>query len=217
MTDPFSEISKSLDHIKEEMEYLKQNQVLIGFFGEDGSGKDDSQIITIVRANEYGTHIVPHNGSGRLWIPSRNAIKKYGKTVKPKDVPGLFKSPTGNSAGINEGGKYVLYFYLLKQVTIPARPFIRKAFLDNRDKYRKLVKAGIDKIVYEDGTGKQLLSQLGSVGVSDIRQSMRRWTKPGNAPLTIDNKMGQDNPLVDTGQLIKHATYKIMPIGGVET
>lgn len=214
MTDPFQEISKNLDHIKKEMEYLEHNQVLIGFFSKDDSGKDDSEIITIVRANEYGAHIKPKNGQ-YLWVPSKYAIKDYGKDVKPTDVKGLFVNPSKKSAGINQGGKYVLYFYLLKQVTIPARPFIRKAFLENIKKYQRYIKVGIDEIVYQNGTGRRLLTKLGMLGVSDVRDSMRRFTKPGNAPLTIDNKKGQNNPLVDTGQLIKHVTYRIMPIGGV--
>ena len=76
--------------------------------------------------------------------------------------------------------------------------------------------AGIDKICYENGTGKELLTTLGKLGVSDIREEMKRWYKPGNAPLTIDNKKGVNNPLVDTGSLIKHVTWKILPIGEIK-
>ena len=101
---------------------------------------------------------------------------------------------------------------MLDHVRIPARPFLRKAFYDNQRKYRRLVKAGIDEIVYDDKTGHDLLVKLGKTGVSDVRESIRRWTKPGNAPLTIDNKRGTNNPLVDTGSLIKHVTYKIVRV-----
>ena len=37
---------------------------------------------------------------------------------------------------------------------------------------------------------------------------------PPNAPLTIDNKRGANNPLVDTGQLQKRITWKILPMTG---
>lgn len=204
------EVNKNLEHIKQEMDYLNHHQVAIGFFGESGS-----QILTVVRANEYGAHIVPKNGQ-YLWIPSKYAIKDYGENVKPKDVDGLFVNPSKKSAGINKAGKYIVYFYLLKHVTIPARPFIRKAFLDNAKKYQRYIKVGIDEIVYQNGTGRQLLSKLGRLGVSDVRNSIRRFTKPGNAPLTIDNKKGQNNPLVDTGKLSQHVTWKILPMGGIE-
>ena len=101
---------------------------------------------------------------------------------------------------------------MLDHVRIPARPFLRKAFYDNQRKYRRLVKVGIDEIVYDDKTGHDLLVKLGKAGVSDVRESIRRWTKPGNAPLTIDNKRGQNNPLVDTGKLSQAVTYKIVRV-----
>jgi hypothetical protein len=202
--------------ITKELKYLKTHEVQIGFFGDR-----DGQLLTIVRANEYGAKIVPHNKSGKLWIPSREAIRKYGKSVKPSDVKDLFvagskkvngKKVLGKSAGITENGKYVVLFYLLDHVRIPARPFLRKAFYDNQRKYRRLVKVGIDEIVYDGKTGHDLLVKLGKTGVSDVRESIVRWTKPGNAPLTIDNKRGTNNPLVDTGSLIKHVTYKIVRV-----
>lgn len=202
--------------ITKELKYLKTHEVQIGFFGDR-----DGQLLTIVRANEYGAKIVPHNKSGKLWIPSREAIKRYGKSVKPSDVKDLFvagskkvdgKKVLGKSAGITENGKYVVLFYLLDHVRIPARPFLRKAFYDNQHKYRRLVKVGIDEIVYDDKTGHDLLVKLGKAGVSDVRDSIRRWTKPGNAPLTIDNKRGQNNPLVDTGKLSQAVTYKIVRV-----
>lgn len=202
--------------ITKELKYLKTHEVQIGFFGDR-----DGQLLTIVRANEYGTDIVPHNKSGKLWIPSREAIRKYGKSVKPSDVKDLFvagskkvdgKKVLGKSAGITENGKYVVLFYLLDHVRIPARPFLRKAFYDNQRKYRRLVKVGIDEIIYDDKKGHDLLVKLGKTGVSDVRESIKRWTKPGNAPLTIDNKRGQNNPLVDTGRLIKSVTYKIVRV-----
>lgn len=202
--------------ITKELKYLKTHEVQIGFWGDR-----DGHLLTIVRANEYGAKIVPHNKSGKLWIPSREAIRKYGKSVKPSDVKDLFvagskkvngKKVLGKSAGITENGKYVVLFYLLDHVRIPARPFLRKAFYDNQRKYRRLVKVGIDEIIYDDKTGHDLLVKLGKTGVSDVRESIVRWTKPSNAPLTIDNKRGQNNPLVDTGRLIKSVTYKIVRV-----
>lgn len=210
MADVFSETTDALEHIEREMKYLNEYQTAIGFFGDE-----KSQLLEIVRANEYGTTIVPKKGK-YLWAPSRYAIKKYGKSVKPSDIPHLFVPKNKRVACITENKELVICFYLLQKSKIPARAFIRKAFLDNQKKYKRYIHAGIDQICYENGTGKQLLTKLGKLGVSDIREEMRRWTKPGNAPLTIDNKMGTNNPLVDTGNLIKHVTWKILPIGGLK-
>lgn len=210
MADAFEEINDALEHIECEMKYLNEYQVVIGFFAEE-----DSQLLTIVRANEYGATIKPKKGK-YLWVPSRYAIRKYGKSVKASDVQGLFVPKGKHVACINQNGELIVCFYLLTTSRIPARPFIRKAFIDNQQKYGRYVEAGIDKICYEGGTGKELLNKLGKLGVADVREAIRRWTKPGNAPLTIDNKKGTNNPLVDTGQLTKHVTYKILPIGGLE-
>lgn len=198
--------------ITKELKYLKTHEVQIGFFGDR-----DGQLLTIVRANEYGAKIVPHNKSGKLWIPSREAIKRYGKSVTAKDVANklgkaFFVARSRKSAGVIENKKYVVLFYLLDHVRIPARPFLRKAFYDNQRKYRRLVKVGIDEIVYDDKTGHDLLVKLGKAGVSDVCESIVRWTKPGNAPLTIDNKRGKNNPLVDTGKLSQAVTYKIVRV-----
>ena len=54
MKDAFQEINDSLLHIEREMKYLNEYQVVIGFFGDE-----DSQLLEIVRANEYGADIVP--------------------------------------------------------------------------------------------------------------------------------------------------------------
>ena len=212
MADSFEEIENRLDHITKEMDYLNHHQVIIGFFSDE-----NSLLLTIVRANEYGAHIRPKNSSGFLWIPSRQAIKEFGKNVTAKDVRNKYQLfiPKGKHiAAVNQDGKLVTYFYLMQKVDIPARAFIRKTGIDYRQKYRRYIKAGIEEIMYDGKTGKALLEKLGRMGVSDMREVMRRWTKPGNAPLTIDNKRGANNPLVDTGQLQKSITWKILPMTG---
>lgn len=161
-----------------ELTKLNQFEVVVGFFGDS-----DAQLLTIIRANEYGAHIVPKKHK-YLYVP-------YRKTDGSK---GLYK---------------------LKKVNIPARPFIRTAWLNNKDKYRRLIVAGLDHIVSGDMTARQLLNELGSVSVADIRKSARDWFRTGthaihNAPLTIANKKGNDKPLVDTGELIRKVTYKIV-------
>lgn len=196
------------DKIEKELDYLKRNQVAVGFFGSD-----DSQLLTVVRANEYGAHIVPKKAK-YLWVPSKNAIKRYGKNVRARDVTGLFIPPGKHVACVEEGGKLVVYFYLLEESNIPARPFLRKSLEENSSKYGRMIKSGIEGILYDGKTGKELLSKLGVTAVADIRATLTRWTKPGNAPLTINNKKGQDNPLTDTGMLPKRVTWKILPIGG---
>lgn len=217
MKDSFDEIEKTFDHITKELEYLNHHQVVVGFFGDR-----DSLLLTIVRANEYGAHIVPKNKTGYLWVPSRQAIKEFGSSVTAKDVaakynqshPFKFFVPKGKHvAVVSQNNELVVYFYLLKEVKLPARAFIRKTAIDYRQKYNRMIKAGVEGIMYDNKTGKQLLKKLGRTAVSDMREVTRQWTQPENSPLTINNKKGANNPLVDTGLLQKRITCKILPAG----
>lgn len=170
--------SLNFNKIIKEMDKLNQYEVAVGFFGER-----DAQLLTIVRANEYGAHIVPKKHK-YLYVPY-------------KDKDGKEK------------------FYMLKEVNIPARPFIRTAWINNQDKYKRMITAGLDEIMNGKTTAMKLLNKLGTVSVSDIRNSAKNWFKTGtqnthNAPLTIANKNGNDRPLVDTGELQKKVTYKII-------
>lgn len=190
------------ERIEKELKYLNSHQVVIGFFGDR-----DSKLLTIVRANEYGAHIVPKKGQ-YLWVPSEN--NKDGEHPE-----GLF-IPKGKRVACKreEDGSLTVYFYLLKEVDIPSRPFIRKAFEKNRKKYISIVKEGIEDIIYEKGTGKQVLEQLGIAAQADIRKSAVDWRVPGNAPLTVALKNKHSNdPLVDTGELQRKVTWKIMKSG----
>lgn len=166
-----------LDKVAEELQYLKTHVVIIGFFGSK-----DPELLTIVRANEFGAHIQPKKGK-YLYVPYKG---KDGKK----------------------------HFYKLKEVNIPARPFIRNAARDNRQKYKRYITVGIQRIIEGRMTGKDLLNQLGRMGVADIQNSSVRLQKPGNAPLTIANK-GSSNPLVDTGELQRKVTYKIASSGEI--
>lgn len=184
-----------------ELKKLNHKEVLVGFFGEK-----DSQLLTIVRANEYGAHIQPKNGEW-LWIPTDKVPKGKG----PKDFNDLF-IPKGKHVAVrNEGGKLVTYFYLVKNVTIPARPFIRKSLANNKKKYQRMISNGIKKIVFGKYTADKLLNALGSTAVADMRMSAVRLKNPKNAPATIERK-GRDNPLIDTHEMVERITYKVIDI-----
>lgn len=168
----------NFDKAIKEFNKLNQYEVAVGFFGDR-----DAELLTIVRANEYGAHIQPKRGE-YLYVPY-----------------------------IGDDNKK--HFYKLKSVTIPARPFIRQAWMNNQKKYKRIITAGLDEILSGKTTAMKLLNKLGQESVADIRNSATNWFKTGsqnthNAPLTIANKKGNDRPLVDTGELQRKVTYKII-------
>lgn len=190
-----------IPEVTKELEYLKTHQVVIGFFG-----RRESRLLTIVGANEFGATIKPKNGEW-LWIPTKDCPKGKG----PKDIEGLFIPKGHRVACVNDHGKLVAYFYLSKLVQIPARPFIRQAYLANKRKYTQLVRQYIADILAGVATGKQLLNRLGVACTADIAMSSIKLKHPKNRPATIERK-GSDNPLVDTGELQRQVKFMIVPI-----
>ena len=126
---------------------------------------------------------------------------EYGADIKPKKGDYLYVPY--KKANDKQG------FYKLKEVHIPARPFIENAWKANEEKYKKMVLDGLTDIANGKITGRGLLNKIGSECVSDIRNAAIELKTPPNAPLTIANK-GSENPLVDTGELERKVTYKII-------
>lgn len=144
-------------------------------------GENDAKLLTIVRANEYGATIKPKPGN------------KFGGYLM---VP--YKDENGKQR-----------FYKLKEVVIPPRPFIKNAWDANKGKYKQMVFDGLKDICNGDTTARKFLNKLGTTCVKDMREEAVKLKDPPNAPLTIENK-GSENPLVDTGEMIRKVTYKII-------
>lgn len=145
-------------------------------------GENDAKLLTIVRANEYGITIKPKPGN------------KFGGYLM---VP--YKDENGKQR-----------FYKLKEVVIPPRPFIKNAWDANTGKYKQMVFDGLKDICNGDTTAIKFLNKLGVTCVKDIQEEAVKLKNPPNAPLTIENK-NSSNPLVDTGEMIRKVTYKIIP------
>lgn len=202
-----------------ELKQLSAKEVLVGFFGEN-----DSKLLTIVRANEFGATIRPKNSS-YLWVPNLSVTQgkkaseiqglfvpngKHVAVVNKSQASGLGRDPKGDPSS-----PFVICFYLMKNVTIPARPFIRTAFEANRGKYGRIIKRGIQSIINGSTTADALLNRLGVTAVTDIQKSAIRWKVPGNSALTIANKKNTDNPLINlglNGGMIGKVTYMIMEV-----
>lgn len=122
-------------------------------------------------------------------------VNETGMTIKPKNSEYL-AVPNGH------GG-----IYKMKEVTIPPRPFLRYSWDHYHEKWGKTATKLVMCIMFDDWTAKQALDELGTVMASDIRDVLKVWKTPSNAPLTIANK-GKDDPLVDTGKLMNSITFK---------
>lgn len=87
---------------------------------------------------------------------------------------------------------------------IPARPWLDTGVASVTPDIVDTITDGI-----EDGLGMdQILNRVGVVTVAGVQNYMDELDTPANAPSTVAKK-GDDNPLIDTGELKQSVTYGI--------
>lgn len=87
---------------------------------------------------------------------------------------------------------------------IPARPWLDVGVASGSQEILDTIADGI-----EDGEHiYPIMNRVGLVAVAAVQNYMDELSSPGNAPSTIKRK-GDDNPLIDTGELKQSVTYKI--------
>lgn len=92
--------------------------------------------------------------------------------------------------------------------TAPARPVVRTTMEANKSKYGRLMEDALARGVTKSADASTVLDTIGKTIASDLRQAIVKWSDPPNAASTIARK-GKDNPLVDTGALVKSIVYKV--------
>lgn len=153
----------------------------------------------IALVNEYGADIKPKN-KAYLIIPTKEA-----KGRKPGEIANLFRPKPPHNHVLAVPDKSQPYgmrvmFILKDEVHIPPRPFLRYTFDHYLDNWTELAadlafKVFVGEINYQD-----TFPILGDAIVKDIKRTIKEFSKPKNAPLTIANK-GFDDPLIEKGEL----------------
>lgn len=92
---------------------------------------------------------------------------------------------------------------------IPARPFMRTSFDENREKINRAISGEYDKIVAGQGTVKKSLNLIGLLMTQLIQKKIREIHYPPNAPSTIARK-GSSKPLIDFGQMIQSVRHEVV-------
>lgn len=194
VTDDFS----GMDHIRQELDKLNSQSLQIGIFGED-----DSFMAMIAGVNEFGATIRPKKQY--LTIPTKEAI---GRSAR--DIPGLFKPKGKKILAISDGNKGLkVMFYLVKEVNIPERSFLRSTFDEKEGEWQEFFANQIDSLISGSATANSIYSQLGARIASDIQKKIKETSRPSNAAATVANK-GTNNPLINTGRLRQSVTWKVV-------
>lgn len=91
---------------------------------------------------------------------------------------------------------------------IPKRPTIEPTIEENKERISEMFKTAVNKILDNKGDGRADLEKIGLWTVNKIKAKFGSDELVPNAPSTIAQK-GDNNPLIDTGQLRNSITYVI--------
>lgn len=118
-------------------------------------------------------------------------------------------TPVAEYAAINEYGA--------PAANIPARPFMSTTMDENRDRYARLAREYVMRIILASRRSQQsvgkgaaiiALKRLGNDVRNDLIKQIVAWDEPPNAESTVRQK-GADNPLVDSGHMQRAIVWEI--------
>lgn len=104
-------------------------------------------------------------------------------------------------AAVNEFGS--------TKANIPERSFMRTTVDEKRIKYKKVLSDLMGDILIGVKTVNNALDLFGIRVVGDIKRKITSIRVPPNAPSTIAQKPGGNNPLIDTGRMRNAVTHKV--------
>ena len=91
---------------------------------------------------------------------------------------------------------------------IPERPFLRVAVQRNRQKYVRLNRINLVKMLRGQATVDQALGQLGEMAKGDVQTEIRSGVFAPLKPATIKRK-GSSRPLIDTDQMEQSVAWEL--------
>lgn len=189
MTEDFNHLTSGI----EQLEKLQTVRLSIGV------PWTNQRLNMIALVNEYGADIKPKN-KACLIIPTKEA-----KGRKPGEIANLFRPKPPHNHVLAVPDKSQPYgmrvmFILKDEVHIPPRPFLRYTFDHYLDNWTELAADLAFKVFIREINYQDVFPVLGDAIVKDIKRTIKEFSEPKNAPLTIANK-GFDDPLIEKGEL----------------
>lgn len=189
MTEDFNNLPAGI----EQLEKLQTVRLSIGV------PWTNQRLNMIALVNEYGADIKPKN-KAYLIIPTKEA-----KGRKPGEIANLFRPRPPHNHVLAVPDKSQPYgmrvmFILKDEVHIPPRPFLRYTFDHYLDNWTELAADLAFKVFIREINYQDVFPVLGDAIVKDIKRTIKEFSNPKNAPLTIANK-GFDDPLIEKGEL----------------
>lgn len=194
-----NQINRFIDNIK------KGVAIEVGAWGD---------MALIANSHEFGATIKPKHGK-YLTIP----IHARAKGRRVSDFPNLVRNwkrggKPGKLLGVREGDVFTPYFVLTEKVVIPERSFLRSTLDEELNDIADKV-GDLTVRCANEGVPLQTLSDAIALELrGKVQNKMRDIRTPANTPLTSKMK-GSNNPLIDSGHLLRSIEYKVKG-GGVE-
>jgi len=91
---------------------------------------------------------------------------------------------------------------------VPERSFIRSTIDENAERYSKAAEILVGMMIDGEISKFEALERMGQQIEKDIKEKIVNLKTPPNAPRTIELK-GEDNPLIDTGEMLGSIRYII--------
>lgn len=182
-----------------QLEILDGKKIEVGVF--------EGENAWLAAIHEYGCNIEAKKAE-YLTVP----IHPKAKGKKANDFSDLFfyEAKSGEKFLVREKGKdsIEVLFWLTKSVKIPERSFLRNGHDENIDKVMKYADTLIKQVTSGKMTADKCLDLLGQSLATKIKTYARNLDSPPNDSSTKEAK-GRDNPLVDTGKMIKSMAWRI--------
>ncbi|WP_233868714.1 hypothetical protein [Paraburkholderia adhaesiva] len=168
----------------------------VGFMSR-ATEADNTPVVEVATVNEFG---------GTVNVPAHETTvyRKLGREGELLRGGRFVKAQQSNFATTHEVPAYT--------VTIPPRPFFRSMVAKESPHWGGDLGKALVAVNYD---ADRALDLMGEEINGALIESIRNFTDPPNAPSTIAKK-GGDDPLVDSGTMLKGTTWRIDP-GGTGT
>ncbi|MBU0792252.1 MAG: hypothetical protein KKC55_17585 [Gammaproteobacteria bacterium] len=177
------------DKLRQIRERLEKNKgVLIGVPAGLGDYAEGAPLAVIAAVHEFGTTIKHPGGTSYGYASEKDAIA--GKSRFMKSGTGFMQ--TGVTGA--------------HDIVIPERSFLRVPLRQNKDKFVKMFRSMIPKVVKGELTMQAVMVRLGGQGVRVSVEAIDSGIDPENAPSTVAKK-GSSKPLSDSGRLRQSITF----------
>lgn len=171
--------------LKKEVDKLRTSHyALVGIHESAGQVEGGQMTVAQLGAIQHFGADIDHPGGTRYVV---------GKDGKAKFVSNSFNGPV---SGVTQPHK----------ITIPPRPWLDKGVESGAKEILETIQEGIA----EGLDAKQVMSRAGQAAEGAVKQYIDDLKTPINAPSTKRRKKGNDNPLVDSGNMKQSVTSTVV-------